>query len=179
MSPLSGDPAARQRQLANLRTGPPAPRGNRIGLRHGAYARITEAELDDKARLIFDALAADAPVRAADGGLPRHDSLVVRMLAENRVRRQRIAVEELRHGVEGKDGRLRGVIQYGTRLDDQAMALAIELGMTPRSRAALGLDLVTAASAAERLEAHIRANYGDVIDSEASSSGAAGPKSST
>ncbi len=145
MGGLSSDPAKRARSLANLRrSGPPAPRGNSFAATHGAYARITEVELDRKTREIFAALALDAPVRAADGGLPAHDALVVRMLAENRVRRERCTASEIRHGIEERDGRVRPVVEIGLRLDDQALALAKELGMTPRSRAALGLDLARA-----------------------------------
>jgi hypothetical protein len=164
--PTSTDPEKRARQLANLRQGPPAPRGNVLGLRHGAYARITEAELDATTRQIYEAVAQDAPVRAADGGLPSHDSLVVRQLAEALVRRQRVTTSEIRRGIEDKDGRVRGVVEYGLRLDDQILSYCKELGMTPRSRAALGLHLVTAASAAERLDAHLRAHHD--VDGDAS-----------
>lgn len=69
--------AARQRQLANLkRGGTVAPAGNQRAVKHGAYARIAEAELEAKTLEVFDALAADAPDRDEDGGLPPHDALV-------------------------------------------------------------------------------------------------------
>ncbi|MDQ6776021.1 MAG: hypothetical protein M3071_07335 [Actinomycetota bacterium] len=140
--PTSRDPDRRQRQLANLkRGGTVAPAGNKHAVKHGAYARIAEAELEEKTRLLFDALAADAPVRAADGRLPAYDAVVVRMFAEVLVRRERVRIEELRHGLETRDGRIRGVVEYGLRLDGQALDLARELGMTPAARAKLGLDL--------------------------------------
>jgi hypothetical protein len=140
--PLSNDPAKRARQIANLQPGAGAAGvGNTLTRKHGAYARIAEAELETKTLEVFDALAADAPVRAADGGLPAHDGLVVRMLAEVMVRRERVRVTELRHGLETPDGRLRGVVDYGLRLNAQALEYAKELGMTPASRAKLGLDL--------------------------------------
>ena len=63
------------------------------------------------------------------------------MFAEVLVRRERVRVEELRHGLETPDGRIRGVVEYGLRLDGQALELAKELGMTPASRAKLGLAL--------------------------------------
>ena len=63
------------------------------------------------------------------------------MLAEVLVRRERVRVEELRHGFETKDGRLRGVVEYGLRLDGQALDLAKEIGLTPASRVKLGLQL--------------------------------------
>lgn len=141
----SKDPAAKERQLANLKktAGPGRPPT------HGAYAAITETELEGKTRTIFDALAARAPVRDTEtGGLPAHDTVAVRMLAEVMVRRDRVRATELAHGLEiasgPSKGRLRGVVEYGLRLDAQALELARELGMTPKSRAALGLDLARA-----------------------------------
>jgi hypothetical protein len=132
---LSSDGSARGRQLANLKQGGTvAPAGNQRAVKHGAYARIAQAELEDKTRLIFDALVADAPAREADGGLPAADTVIVRMFAEVLVRRERVRIEELRHGVETPDGRMRGVVEYGLRLDAQAVELAKELGMTPASR---------------------------------------------
>lgn len=166
--PTSRDPAKRLRQLANLRNAPAAPLGNRRAVKHGVYARIVEVELQDKARQIFDALSADAPVRAADGGLPAADSLAVRMLAEVMVRRERVRVEELRHGFEAPDGKLRGVVEYGLRLDAQALELAKELGLTPSSRAKLGLDLARTVRTFEEEVAEGAAVW-DAIDVEEAS----------
>jgi hypothetical protein len=75
LSPLSTDPERRSRQLATLQPGRGAAGvGNRRTVKHGAYARVSKAELELKTRELFDALAEDAPVRAADGGLPAHDN---------------------------------------------------------------------------------------------------------
>lgn len=176
MPGLSQDPARRHRQLANLK------RGGTIGPgrppTHGAYAAVTAGELEAKTREIFDALAADAPVRAVDGGLPAHDTLAVRILAEVLVRRERVRVTELRRGLETPDGRLRGVVEYGLRLDGQALELAKELGMTPASRAKLGLDLARAhrtledevASAGDPWAEH---QGGDAIDGTVADAGEA------
>lgn len=147
MPGLSQNPDRRRRQLANLNRGGKHPGSGRKPT-HGAYAAITEAELEAKTRVIFDALAADAPVRASDGGLPAHDTLAVRLLAEVMVRRERVVATTLKQGLEiasgPNKGKLRGVVEYGLRLDNQALDLARELGMTPSSRAKLGLDLVRA-----------------------------------
>lgn len=137
--PLSNNARARGRQLANLKRGGAVSPGRPAT--HGAYARIAEAELDEKTRQIFDALVESAPVRAPDGGLPSSDTLIVRMLAEVLIRRERVRVTELKLGLETPDGRIRGVVEYGLRLDAQALELAKEMGMTPASRAKLGLDL--------------------------------------
>ena len=163
--PLSRDPAARARQLANLRrSGPPAPSGNQFARRHGAYARLAAEELEGKTREIFDALAADAPVRTPDGALPAPDALVVRLLAECLVRRERVHTETLKHGLENRDGSLRGIAAFGLRLDEQALALCRELGLTPAARAKLGVDLVRGLAAIDQLDAHLAETYGGAVD---------------
>ena len=144
--PLSNDPEKRARQLANLGRGGPAPaKGNQLAVKHGVYARVTEAELDEKTRVIFDAIAADAPARTNDGGLPAAHALTVRLLAEVMVLRERARAETIAHGLEiasgPHKGKLRGVADYGLRLNAQARELANDLGMTPRSGAALGLEV--------------------------------------
>lgn len=168
MSPLSRNPERRAVQLANLRAGAgQAGVGNSRSRTHGAYARIAEAELEAQTRDIFDALAVDAPVRDADGGLPAADVLVVRMLAEVLIRRERVRIEELRHGLEAPDGKLRGVVEYGLRLDGQALEYAKELGMTPASRAKLGLDLARTKRTLEDEIADSRSAW-EIIDGEGS-----------
>jgi hypothetical protein len=169
VSPLSNVPERRERQLSNLTPGG-APVGNRRALKHGAYARIAERELEAKTLELFDALSEDAPVRAADGGLQAHDTLAVRMLAETLIRRERVQAEELAHGLEiasgPRKGELRGIVQYGLRLDGQVIDLLDRLGMTPAARAKLGLDL---ARTRRTLEDEITAAAGawDVDGSEA------------
>jgi hypothetical protein len=146
--PLSHDSEKRARQLANLRPGAGAAgTENRRAITHGAYAAIAVAELEVKTRELFDALASDAPVRTPDGGLPAFDGMIVRQLAEALIRRDRVRLTELLHGLESPDGKLRGVVEYGLRLDAQILEYAKELGMTPRSRAALGLDLARSSRA--------------------------------
>jgi hypothetical protein len=162
MSPLSGDSHARKRQLANLRPGAGAgDGGHQRRLSHGAYAEITEGQLRDEELRIFEALGADAPVRAEDGGLPREDTLIVRQLAESLVRLQRITTHLVARGIERDDGSLRPAVELELRVRGHVLDLCRELGMTPKSRAALGVDLVRVASAGDRLAEHIDARYGD------------------
>ena len=52
-----------------------------------------------------------------------------------------------RHGWADEKGNPRPVLHVEGRLRGQVLELARELGMTPRSRAALGLDLVRAGQA--------------------------------
>jgi hypothetical protein len=161
MSPLSRDPEARSRQIANLRRGGPVQPGNRHTVTHGAYARITQAELDAEVRELMDAIGEDLPVREADGGVPAADVILLEMLAGNRIQRRRVRESEVRHGIEERDGGLRPVVGLGVTLDNQALRYLEQLGMSPRSRAALKLDLVRAETAGDRLEAHLAKNYAD------------------
>jgi len=152
MSPLSSDPGARAAQLANLRPGAGAGDGGlQRARRHGSYAAVTEGELDAKVRALIVAVGDDLPVREADGGVPAADAIPLRMLAEALIRRERVRETEVRHGIEAPDGKLRGVVEFGLRLDAHVLRLCEQLGLTPRSRASLGLDLARAQSASERL----------------------------
>lgn len=140
--PLSRDPAKRERQLANLRPAPAAPVGNRRTESHGAYARIARGELEAKVAAVHDALTADAPVREGDGSLPAADGPAVRMLAEALCRLDRIAEYLERRGWEDNAGKPRPVLDYEARLRAHSLDLLKELGMTPASRAKLGLAVV-------------------------------------
>jgi phage terminase small subunit len=139
--PTSRDPAKRARQLANLRNAPAAPGGNRRTVTHGAYANLPVERVSAKVREVAAALALDAPVRAEDGGLPAADAVVVRQLAEALCRLDDIAEYLQRRGWEDSSGKPRPVLDYEGRLRGHVLDLLRELGMTPRARAALGLDL--------------------------------------
>jgi hypothetical protein len=169
MSPLSNDPELRARQLANLVPGQGANRpGQRRYVKHGAYARLTDAELDTKTRELVEAIGDDLPVRETDGGVPAADGIAIRMLAETMIRRERVRLEELRHGFEAPDGSLRGIVEFGLRLDERALSLLKEMGLTPAARAKLGLTL---ARTQRTLEDEIAAapDWDDVVDGEVAS----------
>lgn len=134
-------------------------KGNRLAVTHGAYARIAPERLDEKAREIFDAIAADAPVRDADGGLPAADAVAVRLVADTLCR-----LEDVRSWIEANgifDERRQNngyrknrskknqyrrsqdpmrAVEMEDRLQRRLMDQLDSLGMTPRSRAKLGLD---------------------------------------
>jgi hypothetical protein len=150
--PLSSDPAKRQRQLSNLRPRAGAGDGGLQRARqHGAYARLPADRIDAKVRQVAEAIGEDAPVRADDGGLPAHDTVVVRQLAEALCRLDDIADYLQRRGWEDENGKPRPVLEYEGRLRGHVLDLLRELGMTPAARAKLGLDLVRAQSASDRL----------------------------
>lgn len=144
MSPLSDDANRRARQLANLRRGvtvPPA--GNQRAVTHGAYAVIAHDRIDVKVREVFDALAQDVPLRAADGGLPHADGAAVRLAAEVMCRLDNVRDYLERRGIEDDAGELRtGTLELEGRLRREAADHLDALGCTPRSRARLGVDLV-------------------------------------
>lgn len=150
--PLSGDPEARARQLANLRDAPPAPAGNRRAMVHGGYAALSADELEPKVREVRDALAADAPLRDPDGSLPAADATVVRLFASCLVRLERVEHDLADHGWRDREtGEPRSAVELEGKLRREALDLAESLGMTPRSRVRLGLDLQRGQTFAEQL----------------------------
>jgi hypothetical protein len=145
--PLSADPEKRATQLANLRNAPAAPDGNQRAIKHGAYRAVLDAaDLHEAEQRIFAALAEDAPVRD-HGQLPAADTAAVRLLADVLVRLDDLRAYLRRRGIEDGKGRLRtSALDLERRLRIEAADHAAALGMTPRSRAALGLDLVRTSS---------------------------------
>jgi phage terminase small subunit len=125
---------------------------------HGAYAALSPERIGAKVRAVTDALAQDAPVRDVDGGLPAADAVVVRQLGEALCRLDDISAYLQRRGWEDESGRPRPVLEYEGRLRGHVLDLLRELGMTPKSRAALGLDLMRAA---ETLDGYLETTYGD------------------
>jgi hypothetical protein len=138
---------------------------------HGAYAALPVDRVDAKARSIAAAVAQDAPVRADDGGLPAADGVVVRLLADALCRLDSIGEYLGRCGWQDSKGRPRAVLDVEARLRNQALDLTRELGMTPRSRAALGLDLVRAVAAGDQLAQHLHDHYGADVEATAEENG--------
>jgi hypothetical protein len=142
--PVSDD--ARARQLAGLRLWPPAPVGNERGTTHAAYATAKTLPVGSKAEAIAAELAAEAPLRDRDGGLPVADRTVIEMLALCLCRIERIAVWVDEHGEFDEEGTPRPVLEMERRLRNEAAEHCASLGLTPRSRVALGLDLARGAA---------------------------------
>lgn len=159
--------------LANLRP-PPAPeKGNQRAATHGGFARIAPARLEQQEQEVFDALAADAPVRDSSGGLPAADTVVVSLLAETLCRLSNVREWIAENGVfdtrrftstdpkKQRDKRRKQrtrarkdpmrVVEVEARLRREALDYAESLGMTPRSRARLGLDMARTADLANAM----------------------------
>lgn len=149
---VSKDAERRRNQLANLQAPNPGP--GRPAL-HGGYAKIASARLDAKVADVFAALAEDAPLRDRDGGLPAADSAAVLELAETLCRLEVVRAHIRDFGVfDQATGAVRPAVELentlGRRLGDQLDAL----GMTPRSRSRLGLDVARTGAAVMDLAQH-------------------------
>jgi hypothetical protein len=142
--PLSDDPIKRARQLANLTARPPAPpEGNVRTLKHGAGARkATLVRAGSWAASIMVELAEEAPLRGLDGGLPLHDRQVVELLASALARLEAVTSWLDSRPAVREDGSLWPAEDTAGRLRREVARYLGELGMTPTSRARLGLDLV-------------------------------------
>jgi Phage terminase, small subunit len=142
VSPHSLDPEKAARQLANLRNAPPAPRGNTRTLRHGGRATAATLPVSEVVLEIRNALADAAPVRDQAGELPAADEATVELAARALCRVRRVEAWCDLHGfLDEKTGDVKPAVNYlekATRTADQLLA---SLGMNPRARTRLGLDL--------------------------------------
>ena len=149
--PLSDDPEKRARQLANLKPRPvPAPYGAR---RHGGYSAVTAERLAPRTREIYDALALDAPLRDQSGELPAADAGIVTLLAQALCRLEDVTGYLTETGwLDQKTGEPRpAVLEIERRLQALAAGFMDRLGMTPTSRAKLGLDLTRTVDLAQAM----------------------------
>lgn len=151
MSPLSRDPDARARQLANLRSGeraanlqPGAGQAAAVAAitRHGGYSVALLANVDGEVRELRDALAEAAPVRDAAGQVPAADYAALEVAAR--------ALKRYRHlcgwlDLHGRIDEDTGDVKPAARLEldaERRLTSALDaLGMTPQSRARLGVNL--------------------------------------
>jgi hypothetical protein len=147
VSPLSTDPEKRARQLANLQPGAGAGDGGLQRARaHGGYAALLPERLEQKTLEIYGALAADAPLRDGAGGLPAHDTVAVALLAQCLCRLETVAADIAMHGMLEQRGKRKGQVRPAAELEGrlrrEASGYLDALGCTPKSRLAMGLDLV-------------------------------------
>ncbi len=154
--PTSHDPDKRARQLANLRPNPVGA-GNALARSHGGYAAIARDRLEGKALEVFDALAADAPLRDSADNLPGADHAQVHLLADVLCRLEDVSANVRDFGLfeqRGKcKGQVRPAVELEARMRREASDYLDALGMTPRSRAKLGVDTVRGLSLADEIAA--------------------------
>lgn len=175
VSPRSKDPAKAAIQSANLVPGAGAGDGGlQRRLVHGGYARLVADEVDEQERLIFDALAEDAPIREVDGGLPAADTLTVSLLAECLAHRNRVKAHIAAYGEYWQSGKRKGderpAVGRLVQLRREADRLADKIGMGSAARAKLGVDLARTVDEARRLteerEAALRHGQGNYVDGD-------------
>jgi hypothetical protein len=145
--PLSNNPSARRTQLANLRKAPPAPTGHTRANKDGFYATAKTLPVEGKARLIAEELASESPLRDGDGDLPMADRAAIELTALCLCRIESIEHYLQLHGELDEKGNLRPATEHARRLRSEAKDHLSALGMTTRSRIALGLDLQRGAAA--------------------------------
>ncbi len=139
---MSKDPKTRKQQLANLdkapRDGTP---GNKNNLKHGARAQVEPRRLEAKVRELYDELAVDVPLQAAGGGPLPYDRMMLRQLAEALCRLEDVSRWIDEHGFTDRKGRVRSVLKWEGSIRRQVVELLDRLGMSPASRARIGVDL--------------------------------------
>jgi phage terminase small subunit len=151
---MPGQPRTRSGQNIYGKSGPPAPNGNRRSVHHGGMvtSKSHGEEMAAKETEIMEALSEAAPVRAPDGSLPRHDIFAVRLLAMEWVRYENMSAYLIEYGWLDEDGEPRHpVSDLIGKSADRITRLLDRMGMTPASRAKLGLDLVKQATFAEAM----------------------------
>lgn len=145
--PIGGGGHRHPRSLANLRRGGPITPAN--ALRHGGHATARVLPVDGKARAIYALLAEEAPLRDQAGGLPAADRTAVELLALCLARLESIARYVELHGLLAEDGEVRPCVELERRLRVEAAGHCADLGLTPRARVVLGLQLQRGLSLAE------------------------------
>jgi hypothetical protein len=115
-------------------------KGNAVSVRHGAHAKPPAQSVRQWEDRIYDALAAAAPVKEGDE-LPRADEVAVRLLARTLCRLESVSAWlDERGPLDGK-GKPRSAANWERRLTATASKQLAALGMTPQSRAKLGVNL--------------------------------------
>jgi hypothetical protein len=157
---LSKRPAAKRKQLDNLKPAPAPERGNRRAVKHGATAKPPA----DRVAAIEDELLAALPIRdPRSGEAPSHDRAMVNLAAIALARLESVTAYIEEHGPLTRGGRMREASRYEMELSTRAANLLDRLGMSPVSRAKLGVDLVKARDLAKEMSA-LDVPDADVVD---------------
>ncbi len=117
-----------------------ALRGNRNSVKHGAHAKPSAAAVRAQEDAIYASLAASAPVRQGNA-LPAADEAAVRLCARTLARLESVSAWLDAHGPLDRRGRPRSASLWERRLTATAAKQLASLGMSPSSRARLGVDV--------------------------------------
>jgi hypothetical protein len=120
---------------------PPPPKGHRRSVKHGAKAKVPAVRVEAKSAELAVQIAATAPVRTSSGALPAHDEQAVAQLATTLCRLADVGKWLDREGSLDRKGKPRSAALWERRLKNQALREMAALGLTPQSRAKLGLAL--------------------------------------
>jgi hypothetical protein len=115
--------------------------GHELSVRHGAYATIT---LAPRATELADEIRELVPARSAS------DEPTIRLLALALAQVEAAATYVAEHGIVDGKGNPQGVLRHLGTMTNTAARLCGQLGLTPTSRAALGLDLSRTGDALRR-----------------------------
>lgn len=116
---------------------PMLKKGNRAAVKHGARANLPARQVEAKA----DEIAEAVPVRGHDGQLHPSDRHAVRMLADVLMRIDLASAHLAEVGMVNRKGEAHSLLRHISRWEAHAARLMHELGMTPKARAELGVDL--------------------------------------
>jgi hypothetical protein len=132
---------------------PNAPKGNKRGVRHGGLVtrKSSAIEMAAKQEELEAALAKAAPARAPGDKLPIHDKHIVGLLAATMVQFDNMTEFSREHGFLDEHGDPLTFVDVYGKVADRIARLLDKMGMTPASRAKLGLALVKQATLAEAL----------------------------
>jgi hypothetical protein len=152
MSPISGDPAARARQIAALRPGAGAARpGEMRGLRHGGRSQLLVADVESEVRELMEALGEAAPVRE-HGELPLADVAMVETAARSLKRYRHLAAWLDLHGRLTEKGDVKPAAKLELQAEASLTRALDALGMSPASRARIGVSVAAVESYTMRLQ---------------------------
>lgn len=129
---------------------PPFEKGNTAGKRHGGYALVS---LEPRALALADEIRELVPARSDA------DEISIRLLALALAQVEAASTWLAEHGLVDEHGNARSLLRHLGTMMNTAARIADRLGMTPTSRAQLGLDLTRAKG--EALRAHVAENYVD------------------
>jgi aminoglycoside phosphotransferase (APT) family kinase protein len=166
--PLSRDPERRANSLANLRRGGETrSAGNRHAQAHGGYITPREDELAEMIEQIEQIL----PVRQ-EGAPPPADRFMVEELAKALTQDAAITRWLTGTALQARNpARVERAQDRRRALSRDIVSMLRELGLTPRSRLAMGVDVVRGMSAGEALQAYLDQNYSSdkrrVVDAKA------------
>lgn len=142
MSPISQDPAARKRQIANLRRGGPALPGvpsNRLA--HGGRSELLFRDVEVEIRELMDALGESVSLRE-NGNVPEADLVAIEKCARALKRYRHLSAHCDVYGrIDPKTHEVRSAARYELEAERALSSALDDLGLSPVSRTRLALDL--------------------------------------